>query len=90
MSIVYCVYTVYPNDDGWPDYSLFSICTTIDKCNELINKYKPLKCSKPIHSSMNESNNYTYIGNREDCNHNYLYGFGGYIIEETELDKPLI
>jgi hypothetical protein len=87
MEIVYCIYEVHPDADGWPDYNLLSICSSIEKAKEIISSRKNV-VKKPIHPSMNETNNYTYIGYREDSNTgNYLYGFGGYIIELTEVDK---
>lgn len=88
MKTIYCIYEVHPDSDGWPDYNLISICSSIEKAKEIISNCKNNVIKKPFHSSMNESNNYAYIGYREDCNNgNYLYGFGGYIIEVTEIDS---
>ncbi len=40
-----------------------------------------------VHSSMSKENNYTYVGKRKDCNDTCGYAkFGGYIVEEMELD----
>lgn len=84
---VYCVYTAYPESDGWPVYSLISICTTENKAKELISTLKKQVAQKPVHSTMDETNNYTYVGYRDECSHNYINSFGGYVIELTEMDK---
>lgn len=89
MEQVYCIYEAHPDPDGWTDFQLVSVCTTMEKAKELINKCKDIIVKKGVHPSMNETNNYTYVGYRDDCNNGYLYGFGGYVIEVTDTNVLL-
>ena len=93
MDQVYCVFRATGEGDGCSIFDLMSICQTIEKCNEIIandNKDYYLSNQKIdlVYYSMDKSNNYTYIGKREDCKTDCRYfHLGGYVIEKMEILK---
>ena len=89
MVLVYCVYIVYGDGDGYPLYDLEFVCDSLASAKEvslsLLLDYNASRPKNLVHSTMSADNNYTYIGKREDCSDSSCYGFGGIIIEETPL-----
>ena len=101
--IIKNVYNVYFSYGGGKDETIFyhdGTFSSIHLANDyILNNYKSKVITDnfslylvgnkyKIHESMNENNNYTYVGKREDCKQNTPYNKnGGFIIEETIFNK---
>ena len=86
---VYAVFSAYGDGDWYTTFDLFAITADLESAKEKIalshkDRSKNAQKFDIIHEDMNESNNYTYIGKRENCKEG-CYALSGYVIEEFDI-----
>lgn len=87
LNFKYMIYHVY-SDYGYGRSNLLAVCDTLHWCRLMIQDHLLKNCIKTsFYKCMNEQNKFTVLGNRNDFGSANCYGDGGYIIEETELNK---
>jgi hypothetical protein len=81
--MVYCAFRVYGDGDSYTSFDFLFVTDTVESAIKLLpkNEIKYVDC---VHSSMNENNNYVYVGSRQNCR-NDCASFGGYVIEENPI-----
>lgn len=87
---VYCVFSAFGDVDGYTAYDITCVAANKDRAIKAIVSLVDEWCIanrcrnfKPVHKDMK---NYTYFGNRKDCNYDCDCGtHGGYVVEEMEV-----
>ena len=92
-NIIYNLFITCGDGDGdGYGYTAFKYLRSFSTLEKAINYVKEIfneddDVTTPVHDSMNESNNFTYVGERENCSDylSYHTRYGGYVIEPTIL-----
>ena len=99
MNKAYAVFSVFGDGDSYSRFGLEGLSFSLAGAKKMIANledkvgysskildatHNPLSSvQRLVHKNMNKSNNYTYVGTREDVNSMHNYGdFGGYVVEE--------
>jgi hypothetical protein len=87
MDKVYVVFVAY-SEHKRTVFGMEVICSSVETAIDYILSkydYDDEETYVPVHDSMNEENNYIYVGYRSDCWRKLPYGSGGFIIEEMNV-----
>jgi len=90
-TIIYCLFECYSDIEGKIHFKLLHIFDTLDEAKNYSQLTKHASEFNPAHYTMTRDNNFTYIGNRNDCVQQKQYGMehvglGGYIIQEFHIN----
>lgn len=85
------LFECYSDVEGKIHFKLLHICNTLDNAISYSQLTKHLNDFNPAHHSMTKDNNFTYIGDRDNCVQHKQYGqehlkLGGYVIEQFHIN----
>jgi hypothetical protein len=84
---VYVVFTACDDESGWTDFEFETVCSSVENAIDyILLTYWGINITEPVHPSMNENNNWIYIGKRDDCKQSSPSSLGGFIIEEMTMN----
>ncbi len=87
MATVYVVLRAFGEGDGHTCFDLLATCFSVDRALDyIVTIHEDHRQCEPIHRSMSKNNNWTYVGDRCDCDTECDYNtFGGYVVEEMDV-----
>jgi hypothetical protein len=96
MSKVYVVFSVCGDGDSYSSFDLEGVSFSLDGARGIVvrseaeTEWPVPRDMELVHKSMRKNNHYTFVGSRKDKSINDICGygcFGGYIIEEMEVQE---